>query len=204
VKPSRWWYAIAPALAGVVAGWYIIARVADPITIGATLLVTGAIAYGLAAGKHWVTDTTYEKERLRHATASLDEARSQALAGRALQVIESDRQRADAEARKREADERVAEADQRAIQAAINADQRALAAETRAQERAEQRIKDEFNRLRAEAAEQNARLKTESYAEGARAVLFGELQAILDAPKDNIVHLDDHRGATPATGTGQH
>jgi hypothetical protein len=204
MKPSRWWYAATPALTGVIAGWYIIARIADPITIGATLLVTGAIGYGLYLGKQWVTDTTYEKERLRLAIASQDEARNQALAGRALQVIESERQRADAEATKREADERVAEAEQRAAQAVVNADQRALAAEARAQEWAQRCIAEEFDRLRREAAEQYARLKTESFAEGARAVISGDLEAILNAPRSNVVHLEDHRPTITATGTGDH
>lgn len=181
MKPRHWWTTAAPALAGIAAGLTAIVLSGDAVAIGAALLATGLFTYLRAELKKWMTDTTYEKSRLRSATLTADEAREQYSTGRTLQLAERERLRAEhAEAMRQAAD---------AIQAA--------------QEHAGQRIVDECTMLQREAAEQDALIKTESYRQGALDALSGQIEQIADPA--NVFRLPDRQQRRdddgPASGT---
>lgn len=181
MRPLRWWYATAPAIAGIVAGLTILTGAGDIMAIGATVLGLGLFALLYTQNKAWITDTSYERGRLRGATLMHDQAREQASAGYTMQLAERERHRAEHAA---------------AMQAAEEAKQ----AET---QRADQRIADETKRLGQQQAEWFARVKTESYEQGAIDALSGKIDKIVGPT--NVFRLEDRRPpeATegPASGT---
>jgi hypothetical protein len=181
MKPLSGWAAATPALAGIAAGLTVIALSHDALAIGATLLGVGLFAYLRVELKKWMTDTTYEKSRLRSATLTADEAREQYSTGRTLQLAERERHRSEhAEAMRQAAD-------------AIRTEQA----------RADQRIIDQCAALNREAAEQDARVRTECYRQGVLDTLSGQIEQI--AEPANVFRLPDRRQSQaddgPASGT---
>lgn len=203
MRPRRWWYTAAPALAGIVCGWFLIAMTGDDVGIGATILASGLFALLYAQNKAWITDTQYEKERLRNATLTHDQSREQALAGHTMQLAERERHRTEHAEALRSATQREELAGQEVLQAQINYDQRAAAAERSERERADKRIADEIIRLRKEAAERHALNMTESYEQGVIDTMTGQIDKIV-GPR-NVFRLADRRppeaDGNPASGT---
>lgn len=181
MQPRHWWKTTAPVLAGISTGLTIIALAGEAVSIGATILAIALFAYLRTELKKWMTDTTYEKGRLRSATLSADEAREQYTTARTLQLAERERHRGEhADALRNAADTIQSERD-----------------------RAEQRIIEECAMLQQEAAERDALIKTDSYRQGVLDALSGQIDEI--AEPANVFRLPDRRASHadggPASGT---
>lgn len=209
MKTWRAWYTAAPALAGLVAGLVILVAAEDARTIGEALFAAGLSTYALSLVKKWITDTSFEKERLRHATLNTVEASTQAQVGRALQLAERERDRRLAEEVRSDADRKVQDHMERADQAAINAAMRAHAFEQKCEERYERRLADgvataemrasaEIAEVRRELEDERGKLMIEQFKEGVLAERNGEVDDMLAALEDpKLIRLDDHRPQAP-------
>lgn len=194
MKPSRWWYTTAPALAGLTAALILKATAQSPAAAAGLLAGSSLLGLVLSLIKKWVTDASNERQALRFATKDRDEAREQANLAEAMTAAERERCRAEAAAARTRAD-----------QAEINFDQRARAAERRAEEQiaafadrtaaeAAQCLAEEIARLRREHEENYALIKTQSYEQGVDDALSGRIDMIvLDAPDADVIDLDDRR-----------
>ena len=187
MRSQRWWFTGAPAVAGIVTGMALIVGTQEPRAIGQALFTGGLGVLVLALCKKWLTDTSFEKQRLHMAVLAADEERMQAATAHAVQLGERERLRSEVAEDKRKAAEAEQDANRRAEQAEINAGQRAT-----------QVIAEETARLKAEAAEQHALIITSSYDQGVQDALSGQIYQI--AGPANIVHLDDRR--PPQRGDG--
>jgi hypothetical protein len=205
MKAKRWLYTAVPALIGLVAGLVILIITDDARTLGEALFAAGISAYALSLVKKWITDTSFEKERLRHATLNTEEASTQAQVGRALQLAERERDRRLAEEVRIDADRKVQAERERADQAEVNAAMRAHAFEQQCEERYERRLADgvasaemrasaEIADVRKELEDERATLMINQFMDGVLAERNGEVDDMLAAAEDpKLIRLDDHR-----------
>jgi hypothetical protein len=204
MRSNRWWLTTSPALAGVAAGLVIILATDNAQGIGEALFAGGLAVIVLLVLKKWVTDTSFEKQRLRSITLNGEEATRQAQVGHALQLAERERDRRHLEEERQEFHRQILAANERADQAEINYGMRAAAAERAATEkiaaagrRADKRIAAAKREFEAERGE----LMLSQYAAGVWAERNGEVAALLATMEDpKLIHLDDHRSKPPETG----
>ena len=215
MKSKRSWYMAAPALAGLTAGLVILLITDDARTIGEALFASGLSTYALSLVKKWITDTSFEKERLRHATLATDEAATQAQVGRALQLAERERDRRLAEEVRTDAERRIQAERERADQAEINSAMRAHAFEKQCEERYERRLADgvgaaearasaEIAAVRRESEDERGKLMISQFKDGVLAERAGEVDGMFTALEDpKLIRLDDHRPPTAGGKTAQ-
>lgn len=205
MRSNRWRHATTPVLIGLAAGAVIILAADSPQAIGEALFAGCLAALVLLVLKKWITDTSFEKQRLRRITLVGEEAAQQAQVGHALQLAERERDRRRLEEAQREFQREVQAANDRADQAEINFSMRAAAAErtatdkiAAADKRAEKRIAAAKREFEAERAD----LMISQYTAGVWAERNGEVDGILAAMEDpKLIHLDDHRRPSPEHGT---
>lgn len=215
MKTRRPWLTAAPALAGLAAGLVILIAADDARTIGEALFASGLSVYALSLVKKWITDTTFEKERLRNSILGAEEASTQAQVGRALQLAERERDRRLAEEVRTDAERRIQAERERADQAEINAAMRAHAFEQQCEERYEHRLADgigaaearasaEIAAVRRETEDERAQLMIKQFTDGVLAERNGEVDDMLAAVKDpKLIRLDDHRPPVAGGKTAQ-
>ncbi len=205
MKSRRRWHTTAPAIAGLAAGAAIIATAGTPQLIGAALFIAGLAALCLTKLKSWVTDTSFEKQRLRITNLNAEEAARQAQVGHALQLGERERDRRLMEEVRQEAAREVRAAQERAEQAEINTSMRAHAFEEAceqrtaraiydAEQRADERVASKLRELEAERGD----LMIQQYLAGVRDERSGAVDEVLAGMADSkVVHLDDRRRQAP-------
>lgn len=210
MKAKRWMFTAVPALAGLTAGLVILIATDDARTLGEALFAAGISTYALSLVKKWITDTSFEKERLRHATLATDEAATQAQVGRAIQLAERERDRRLAEEVRTDAERRVQVERERADQAEINAAMRAHAFEQQCEERYERRLADgiasaevrasaEIAAVHREAEDERGKLMISQFKDGVLAERAGEVDGMFaDLEDPKLIRLDDHRPQAPA------
>lgn len=210
MKTRRPWLTAAPALAGLAAGIVILIAADDAHIIGEALFASGLSTYALSLVKKWITDTTFEKERLRNSILNAEEAATQAQVGRALQLADRERDRRLAEEVRTDAERRIQAERERADQAEINEAMRAHAFEQQCEERYERRLADgigaaearasaEIAEVRRELEDERGSLMIKQFADGVLAERNGEVDDMLAGMEDpKLIRLDDHR--PPATG----
>jgi hypothetical protein len=212
MKAKRWMFTAVPALVGLTAGLVILLAADDPHIIGEALFASGLSTYALSLVKKWITDTTFEKERLRNSILSAEEAATQAQVGRALQLADRERDRRLAEEVRTDAERRIQAERERADQAEINAAMRAHAFEQQCEERYERKLADgigsaearasaEIAAIRRETEDERAKLMIKQFTDGVLAERNGEVDDMLAAMKDpKLIRLDDHRPPVADTG----
>ncbi len=189
------------AIAGLAAGLVIILLTDAPQAIGEMLFAGSLAAIILSYLKKWVTDTSFEKERLRLATTTGESAARQAQVGHALQLAERERDRRLAEENRQEAERRVRVAEDRADQAEINSSMRAHAYEQSCETRlaegiaaAEARADERIAAARRELADERTTLMLDQYMAGVRDERSGHVDDILRGIEHSkVIQLDDRR-----------
>lgn len=205
--------AAAPVLAGLTAGLVLLLASGNRVVIGAAIIVVALVALPLCFVKKWLTDTSYERERLRHATLQAEENSQLAQVARALQYAERERDRGLAEADRKEADRRVTAAQARIDQNEINTAMRAHAFEEACEKHykeklaaavaaEQQRANEAIAAVKLEYSNNESGLKIGQFFDGVMAERNGEVDAILAAMEDpKLIHLDDHRRPGPDLGS---
>lgn len=199
------------ALTSLLAGLALLLMSGAIVYTAAALILGATVALSLSTIKKWLTDTTCERERLRHAILTADESTRLAQVGRAIQMAERERERRIAEHARQEAERLIRAARREVEQNEINTAMRAHAFEEACERRyaealakgiaaERQRADEEIAAVQLKASNERSQLMIGQFMGGVYAERSGEVDAILAAMEDpKLIRLDDHRRQDPTT-----